>query len=101
MTGTERRTAQSSRPARRPPRSARSRPTRTRRGGSRPTRRRALLRRWGALAVLLAIGGLVYALLYTPLLGVRSVVVRGAESLTDGEVRAAAAVELGKPMLRL
>ena len=44
---------------------------------------------------------LAYAVLYTSLLGVRSVEITGTRALTTDEVLAAAHVQLGRPMLRL
>ncbi len=73
---------------------------RPRKPGS-PTRRRALLRRWTALLVFFGLVAGTVALLYTPLLGVRSVEVSGNMVLTSGEVISAAEVSMGAPMLRL
>ncbi|MBP2324016.1 cell division protein FtsQ [Kibdelosporangium banguiense] len=67
----------------------------------RPTRRRALMRRWTVLLVFLGIVGLVYVVLFTPVLGASDVEVHGAQGLTPDEVRKVAAVEMGKPLLRL
>jgi cell division protein FtsQ len=64
-------------------------------------RRRVLARRWGALAVLLGLTGLVVVMLWTPVLGVRSVDVVGVRDLTTEQVVAAAEVRPGTPMLRL
>jgi cell division protein FtsQ len=82
----------------RPPRE--DRPSRTPRGGP-PTRRRALLRRWMALFVLLGLVVLTVIVLFTPILGVRSVQVSGTQALTEEQVRLAAEVPMGTPMLRL
>jgi cell division protein FtsQ len=60
-----------------------------------------LVRRWGALAVALGLVGLVVVLLWTPVLGVRSVDVVGVRDLTGAQVRTAADVRAGTPMLRL
>jgi cell division protein FtsQ len=79
------------------PRADRSRSTRRRE----PTRRRILARRWGALAVILGLAALFLVVLFTPLLGVRTVDVSGNESLTADAVRGAAQVPMGDPMLRL
>ncbi|MCE7007466.1 FtsQ-type POTRA domain-containing protein [Kibdelosporangium philippinense] len=67
----------------------------------RPTRRRALMRRWMVVLVFFGIVGLLYVILFTPVLGVRSVDVQGLEGLTPDEVRTVAAVEMGKPLVRL
>nr|CEL16897.1 Cell division protein FtsQ [Kibdelosporangium sp. MJ126-NF4]CTQ91874.1 Cell division protein FtsQ [Kibdelosporangium sp. MJ126-NF4] len=48
----------------------------------------------GVLAVL-------YVVFFTPVLGARSVDVQGTQGLTPDEVRAVAAVEMGKPLVRL
>lgn len=66
-----------------------------------PTRRRALVRRWTALAIVLAAVGLVVVVLWTPLFGVRSVDVVGVRDLTTSQVLRAADVRPGTPMLRL
>jgi cell division protein FtsQ len=60
-----------------------------------------MLRRWVAVASLLGAIGIVVALLFTPLLGVRGVSVSGLEGLTSDQVRTAAAIRPGTPMLRL
>jgi cell division protein FtsQ len=86
------------RPAGRPQRVRRRRPTVP---AGRPTRRRALMRRWLALSVVAAVAAIVVAVLWTPLLGVRSVEVTGERQLTAAQVVAAADVRLGTPMARL
>ncbi|HEX3787758.1 MAG TPA: FtsQ-type POTRA domain-containing protein [Pseudonocardiaceae bacterium] len=74
---------------------------RARRAKRRPTHRRIMVRRLGALSTLLGVVVVVLALLFTPVLGVGSVDVTGAQALTADQVRAAAAVPMGTPMLRL
>ena len=70
------------------------------RGGP-PTRRRAMLRRWVALLVLIGIVVITVTVLFTPVLGVRTVDVTGTQTLTPEQVRLAAEVPLGTPMIRL
>jgi cell division protein FtsQ len=65
------------------------------------THRRVLIRRWVALSVVLAVLVLGAAVWWTPLLGVRSVAVTGTERLTPDQVRTAAHIADGTPMLRL
>lgn len=88
----------STRPARGVREPDRPRPARTE---AVPTRRRVLVRRWVALSVVLGLVLLAAAVWWTPLLGVRSVDVTGARQLTAEQVRVAAAVPEGTPMLRL
>jgi cell division protein FtsQ len=59
------------------------------------------MRRWIALSVVVGAVGVVVAVLFTPLVGVRSVEVTGMRGLTADEVRAAAEVPTGTSMLRL
>jgi len=66
-----------------------------------PTRRRALVRRWTAVAIVMAAVGLMVVVLWTPLFGVRSVDVVGVRDLTTAQVLKAADVRPGTPMLRL
>ncbi|TCP45408.1 cell division protein FtsQ [Tamaricihabitans halophyticus] len=66
-----------------------------------PSRRRAHARRWVALLVLLGVLGVAYLLLFSGVLGVRSVEVDGTTGLSKHEVRAAAEVPMGQPMLRV
>lgn len=66
-----------------------------------PTRRRVLVRRSVALSSVIGLVVIVVAALWTPLLGVRSVDVTGEHLLTADQVRVAAQVESGTPMLRL
>jgi cell division protein FtsQ len=58
-------------------------------------------RRLVALLTLLSVVGLTYCVFFTPLLGVHQVDVRGSVVLTDDEVRNAAAIEPGSPLIRL
>jgi cell division protein FtsQ len=80
---------------------AAARERRERRELLRPTRRRAMMRRWTVLLVFLGIVGLIYVVLFTPVLGAHEVEVQGTQGLTPDEVRKVAAVEIGKPLLRL
>jgi cell division protein FtsQ len=99
-------------------RPARERPTRDRSGAERPagvaadrarrqrrsavlTRRRVLIRRSVAVSVLVGLVAVVAAVLWTPLLGVRTVQVSGAQELTAAQVISAAQVPTGTPMVRL
>lgn len=68
---------------------------------ARPTRRRYLARRWTALLIVLGVLGLGYVFVFTPVVGVRSVDVFGTRDLSHDDVREAAAIELGTPMVRL
>lgn len=70
------------------------------RGGP-PTRGRAMLRRSVALLVLLGIVALTVIVLFTPILGVRTVDVSGTVALTPEQVTLAAEVPMGTPMIRL
>jgi cell division protein FtsQ len=65
------------------------------------SRRRALRRRWVALLTVLTVAGLGYVVLFTSLLGVRSVEVHGARTVPGDQILAAAAVPDLKPMLVL
>lgn len=67
----------------------------------RPSRRRYLARRWTAVLVVLAVLGLTYVIMFTSLIGVRTVEVRGVREVPADDVREAAAVEPGTPMVRL
>ncbi|KOV85888.1 cell division protein FtsQ/DivIB [Nocardia sp. NRRL S-836] len=84
-------------------RSQRARPANRRaRGPEYRARRRIILRRrLVALLTVLSVLGLTYGVYFTPLLGVRNVDVHGAMVLTDDQVRAAAAIESGTPLVRL
>ncbi|WP_020423146.1 cell division protein FtsQ/DivIB [Amycolatopsis sp. ATCC 39116] len=75
--------------------------TARRRTGTGVSRRRALRRRWVALLTVLTVAGLAYVVLFTSLLGVRSVEVHGANSVPGDQILAAAAVPDLKPMLLL
>jgi cell division protein FtsQ len=66
-----------------------------------PHRRTILRRRLVFLLSVLTVLGLGYAVLFTPLVGVRSVEVTGIHDLTRDQVRAAAAVAAGTPVLTL
>lgn len=66
-----------------------------------PSRRRARARRFVALLIVLGLLGGGYALFFSPLLGVRTVEVTGAKGLSAQQVREAAGVPMGHPMLRL
>ncbi|MFC3893379.1 cell division protein FtsQ/DivIB [Lentzea rhizosphaerae] len=85
-------------------RSTRVRPASNRRQKSaeyRARRRVIVRRRLVALLTLLSVVGLTYCVFFTPLLGVHQVDVRGSVVLTDDEVRDAAAIEPGSPLVRL
>ncbi|RKT56881.1 cell division protein FtsQ/DivIB [Saccharothrix australiensis] len=71
----------------------------SRRGG--PSRRAVLRRRLVAVLSLLVVTGVVVAVWFTPVFGVREVQVRGTVELTPDEVRAAAGIEQGTPLARL
>jgi cell division protein FtsQ len=60
-----------------------------------------MLRRWVALIVFLGIVLITVTVLFTPVLGVRTVDVSGTQALTPEQVRLAAEVPLGTPMIRL
>ncbi|WP_394616385.1 cell division protein FtsQ/DivIB [Lentzea sp. JNUCC 0626] len=86
----------------------RGRSTRVRTANRRPksaeyrARRRIILRRrLVALLTVLSVVALVYCVLFTPLLGVSQVDVRGNAALTEDEVRAVADIEPGSPLARL
>ncbi|HWM06935.1 MAG TPA: FtsQ-type POTRA domain-containing protein [Actinophytocola sp.] len=79
-------------------RAARSAPVEEWRG---PSRRRYLARRWTALLIVAAVLGLTYVIMFTSLFGVRTVEVAGTEEVSADDVREAAAIELGTPMVRL
>ncbi|MFE2751762.1 cell division protein FtsQ/DivIB [Actinosynnema sp. NPDC059335] len=83
-----------------------SRPAARRRPPRRPTRaelhrRQVVRRRLGAILVMLVVTVVVCTVWFTPVLGVREVQVRGTVNLTADEVRAAAAVESGTPLVRV
>ncbi|WP_018684557.1 cell division protein FtsQ/DivIB [Actinokineospora enzanensis] len=81
---------------------ARRRPSRAR---QRPARARARVgfgvRRWAVLGTMAAVTAVVCVLWFTPVFGVRAVEVSGLGELTADQVRAAAAVEPGTPLVRL
>ncbi|CCH34143.1 FtsQ-type POTRA domain-containing protein [Actinosynnema sp. NPDC047251] len=81
---------------RRPASAQRRRPSR--RG---PARHVVVRRRVVAVLVLLAVTAVVCAVWFTPLLGVRRVEVLGTTELTADQVRRAAAIEEGAPLVRL
>jgi cell division protein FtsQ len=64
-------------------------------------RRKVVRRRVVAILVMLVVTVVVCTVWFTPALGVREVEVRGTVDLTADEVRAAAAVEPGTPLVRL
>lgn len=65
------------------------------------SRRRALARRWVAALIVLAVLAGAYVLFFTSVLGVRDVEVYGVHQLTVQQVRRAANVPAGSPLLRL
>ncbi|WP_367136715.1 cell division protein FtsQ/DivIB [Saccharothrix sp. HUAS TT1] len=90
-------TGPGSRPtARRRPRGAPGRPTR-----AHLYRRKVVRRRIGAILAMLVVTAVVCTVWFTPVLGVREVDVRGTAELTADEVRQAAAVESGTPLVQL
>jgi cell division protein FtsQ len=90
-------------PERRPPPSRRGRrsPSDRARTGTRPALREELRRRWIALLGVLTVIGLGYVFYFTSFLGVNSVDVIGAHSVSADQVRAVAAVPDQEPMLRV
>lgn len=66
-----------------------------------PSRRRALRRRWVAIASVVALLALAYGLWFTPLLGLASVRVENADSVSVTRVREAASLEHGTSLLRV
>ena len=72
-----------------------------RRTGRQLPRRRVLARRWVAVLVLLVVTALVYLLLFTPVLGVRSMAVGGNKLVSTEDIVAAAAIAPGTPMFRV
>ncbi|MGH3439103.1 MAG: cell division protein FtsQ/DivIB [Sciscionella sp.] len=67
----------------------------------RPTRRQALRRRWTVAGGLLAVVAVIAVLLFTPVLGVRSVHVAGVHVLSADQVRTAAGISQGTPLVRV
>jgi cell division protein FtsQ len=87
---------------RRRPRSDAVRARRTEPGERRaPTRARYLTRRWVAVLVVLSVLAVAYLVMFTPLLGVRSVEVTGVREIPEEDVLAAADIQHGTPMVRL
>ncbi|MCE6993784.1 FtsQ-type POTRA domain-containing protein [Saccharothrix sp. S26] len=80
---------------------ARRRPSSRRPSRAQAYRRKVVRRRVGAVLVMLVVTVVVCTVWFTPALGVREVQVRGILDLTADEVRAAAAVEPGTPLVRL
>lgn len=83
-----------------------SRPAARRRSTRRPSRadlyrRKVVRRRLGAILAMLVVTVVVCTVWFTPALGVREVEVRGNANLTGEEVRVAAAIEPGTPLVRL
>jgi cell division protein FtsQ len=89
----------------------RTRSTRPARGGSRkpaakasrkarPTRGKELRRRWVALLTVVTVLALGYLLFFSSVLAVKTVEVLGAKTVSADQIRAAAAVPAGQPMLR-
>ena len=67
----------------------------------RPARRRVIARRWIAALALLSVTALVYLLLFTSMLGVRSVAVSGNKLVGTEAIVDAAAIPDGTPMFRV
>jgi cell division protein FtsQ len=74
---------------------------RERRVAVRPPRRRVLARRWVAVLVMVLVTTLVYLLLFTSVLGVRSVAVSGNKLVATKDIVEAAAIADGTPMFRV
>ncbi|WP_158843030.1 cell division protein FtsQ/DivIB [Saccharothrix deserti] len=91
-----RRPATASASRRRPPRGTSRRPSR-----SDLYRRRVLRRRLVAIFIMSVVTVVVCTVWFTPVLGVREVEVRGAVELTAADVREAAAIESGTPLVRV
>ncbi|MFL6123926.1 cell division protein FtsQ/DivIB, partial [Actinophytocola sp.] len=66
-----------------------------------PSRARYLRRRWVAALVVLSVVAVAYLVMFTSLLGVRSVEVVGVKEIPETDVINAAAIEHGTPMVRL
>lgn len=73
----------------------------SRRSDRQLTRRRYLARRWLALLIVLTVLAIAYLVMFTSLLGVRSVEVIGTKEIPKRAVVSAAAIEPGTPMVRL
>jgi cell division protein FtsQ len=78
----------------------RPRPAAPRSNGG-PTRGRYLARRWVALLAVVSVVVVAYLVMFTSLLGVRSVEVIGVREIQEADVVRAAAIEHGTPMVRL
>jgi cell division protein FtsQ len=104
-------TRQRRRPEDRPVRQSALEASRARRGrrteserkrtSNKPARRKEMRRRWVAVLSLLTIVCGVYVLYFTSLLGVRTVEVSGAKSVTADQIRKIAAIPADQPMLRV
>ncbi len=79
----------------------RRRPPATRAEDRVPTRGRYLARRWIAVLAVLSVVAVAYLVMFTSLLGVRSVEVVGVKDIPEADVLKAAAIEHGTPMVRL
>jgi cell division protein FtsQ len=66
-----------------------------------PSRGRYLARRWIAVLAVLTVVAVAYLVMFTSLLGVRSVEVIGIKEIPEADVVKAAAIEQGTPMVRL
>ncbi|MGB3439171.1 MAG: FtsQ-type POTRA domain-containing protein, partial [Actinophytocola sp.] len=66
-----------------------------------PTRGQYLTRRWVAMLAVLSVVVVGYLVMFTSVLGVRSVEVIGTKEIPEDDVLAAAAIERGTPMVRL
>lgn len=66
-----------------------------------PTRARYLTRRWVAMLVVLSVLAVAYLVMFTSVLGVRSVEVVGVKEIPKEAVIKAADIEEGTPMVRL
>jgi hypothetical protein len=81
--------------------SSRSRNSSTRSGGPAATGLLRARRWWYLVAAALVLALLVWLIAFSSVLGVRSVSVVGARTLTAAEVRAVAAIRAGTPLARL
>ncbi|WP_027927746.1 cell division protein FtsQ/DivIB [Amycolatopsis benzoatilytica] len=68
---------------------------------ARPSRGQEIRRRWVALLSVVTVLALGYLLFFSPVLSVKTVEVEGAKSVPADQIRAAAQVPSGQPMLRL
>jgi len=93
----ERRGRRSDEERRRTRTAARPKPT----ARNRPHRQVEIRRRWVALLSVLTVVAAVYLLFFSSMLGAKDVSVTGSRTVTADQIRAAAAVPLDKPMLRL